>query len=420
MRTNTSWAFIGNAAYAGCQWLVFVLLVRSLGPAEVGVFAYWIAVTGPVFVLANVRLRNLLVAEAGSPGDFSDYLTARVLTTSGAVVFSLLIGVVAWPGTRSLIVLMLIAAAKACDAMSDICHGLFQRDLQMRKAAIGLMVNGFISVTLVAAILLLRPSLTGATAAYAAGSGLALLLWDLPRVTSSARFFAWGTDGTRRAAVKRLIIKAFPLGLSSAIGSLQVNLPRFVVGSVLGPASLGVFAALSYLPVLGNLVVNAIAQAALPILATDLRTAPARYRERLLWLVAAGAVVGAGGLAVTALAGRPLLEWMYGRAYADHDALLLWLMTGAAVSYVFVFLGTATVARLRFGSQCLISLAGLAIVTATIGPLVTYKGMTGAAWSLIAGGLVEGCAYLVLTARHLSTATAHPVMAHGLVEGVRS
>ena len=28
MRRNTAWAFAGNSVYAGCQWVVFVLLVR--------------------------------------------------------------------------------------------------------------------------------------------------------------------------------------------------------------------------------------------------------------------------------------------------------------------------------------------------------------------------------------------------------
>ena len=33
MRRNASWAFAGNSVYAGCQWVVFVLLVKSLGLA---------------------------------------------------------------------------------------------------------------------------------------------------------------------------------------------------------------------------------------------------------------------------------------------------------------------------------------------------------------------------------------------------
>jgi Polysaccharide biosynthesis protein. len=55
MKRNTAWAFAGNSVYAGCQWVVFVLLVKTLKVEEAGAFAYATAVTGPIFVLANVR-----------------------------------------------------------------------------------------------------------------------------------------------------------------------------------------------------------------------------------------------------------------------------------------------------------------------------------------------------------------------------
>ena len=421
MKTNTSWAFVGNAAYAGCQWLVFVLLVKSLGLAEVGLFAYWIAVTGPIFVLANVRLRNLLATGAQSPGGFSDYLAARLFTTFGALVVSLLIGALISPGAGSLTILAFIAGAKACDAISDICHGLFQKELDMRSAAIGLIANGVSSVALVGLSLVIRPSLAWATAAYATGSCAALLAWDVPRMTARAKTLL--PSSTRRetcTAARCLIVKALPLGLSSAVGSMQVNLPRYVLASYLGPAALGVFAALSYVPTLGNLVVNAISQAALPLLSNDLRMSLARYRRRLFGLVAAGVALGAAGVLAAAVAGRPILAWLYGAEYASHGGVLCWLMTGAAVSYAFVFLGTATTARLRFGAQFLISLAGFSVVAGTVGPLTSRYGLTGAAWSLLAGAIVEGSGYVALTARDITVADSRRLVPGGLAEGVRS
>src|SRR5437660_9414984 len=92
MRTNTAWAFAGNSVYAGCQWAVFVLLVKTLKIEEAGAFAYATAVTGPIFVLATVRLRNPLAPRAGPPDDLSHYLSARPLTPAAASARSLLVG----------------------------------------------------------------------------------------------------------------------------------------------------------------------------------------------------------------------------------------------------------------------------------------------------------------------------------------
>jgi O-antigen/teichoic acid export membrane protein len=419
MSRNAAWALLGNAAYAGCQWIVFVLLVKSLDVAEVGLFAYWIAVTGPIFVVANVRLRNLLVTGAEPVSVFADYFTARLFTTSAAVVASVLVGAVASPLPGSLLILTLIVGARACDAVSDICHGMFQRDRDMRSAALGLAANGVFSVALVGASLAIRPSLTFAAAAYAVGSGAALLAWDLPRTRERGTTLLPHHQQSRLTTSGHLIVKALPLGLSSAIGSLQINLPSYIVASSLGPAALGLFAALSYVPAIGNFVVNAVAQATLPLLAEDVRTDPGRYRRRLLGLVAAGIAFGAVSLLAVSLVGRPALAWVYGREYADHVGVLGWLMAAAAVSYAFLFLGTATTARLRFGPQLLISLAGLCVIAATAGPLVARHGLTGAAWSLLAGALVQGCGYVALTVRDLPVAPRHIVPVR-LAGGVRS
>ena len=292
MRRNTAWAFAGNSVYAGCQWVVFVLLVKTLKVEEAGAFAYATAVTGPIFVLANVRLRDLLATGIESPGGFSDYLNARLLTTAAAVSMSLGIGAAVSPQLGSFSVLAIMAMGRGCDAVSDLCHGLFQREMDMRSAAIGLSINGLLSVALVGLTLAVSSSLWLATAAYAAGSLIALSAWDLPR---AARLQHGGgpvplADGARRRSAMRsawrLITTGLPLGLSSAIGSVQTNVPRYVIASYLGPAMLARFAAIPYITMVGHLVVNATSQAALPILARDAQTSGSRYRTQLGSLVA--------------------------------------------------------------------------------------------------------------------------------------
>jgi O-antigen/teichoic acid export membrane protein len=284
------------------------------------------------------------------------------------------------------------------------------------------MTNGVVSVVLVGLSLALRPSLTSATGTYAAGSLVALLAWDLPRVRGLAdtRCFAGGVARTLRA-VRSLTRRAMPLGLSAAIGSVQVNVPRYVIAAYLGPAALAVFTALSHIPTLGNLIVNAIAQAALPVLARDVRQSQAQYRRRLRALVIFGSALGLASVLCTAWIGRPLLAWIYRADYAAHSGVLLWLMAASAVSYAFVFLGTATLARMRFGAQCLISSAGLVVVAGSVVPLVSRYGLAGGACALLAGAIVEGCAYTILTVYDLAgDDRSRGVLSGALAEGVRS
>ena len=398
MRANISWAFAGNSVYAGCQWMVFVLLVRWLDLGRAGQFAYWIAVTGPVFVLANVRLRNLVVTADDSSFDFSDYLKARLLTTAAAIGVVVLIGVWLSKDRYALAILALVIASRACDSISEICHGLFQRELDMRTAGLGLMINGILSAALVAACLWMWPSLPGAVGMYAAASMVTLIGWDLPHMRKTLRIrgasIAW--TGRLPAAVN-LIRRALPLGLSAVVGSLQINLPRYVIAIYLGPAALAVFSALAYVPTLGNLIANAVAQAALPVLARDLRISRVAYVSRLRTLVRSGVALGVVSVLTAALIGRTLVTLIYSAEIAGHVDVLVCLMIAAALTYSFLFLGTAATVRLRFATQFFISSAGLLTVAASVVPLVSRYGLRGAAYALCAGAMVEGSAYTAVT-----------------------
>ena len=400
LRVNTSWAFAGNAVYAGGQWAVLVLLVNALSPAEVGSYAYALAVTAPIFVLASVRLRHVLATAVASPGDFRDYLVTRLLTTGCALFAAAAIGAWSTSSRETLMVIVLIAVARSCDALSDICHGLFQRELDMRTAAVGLMLNGMISVLLVGAALILWPSLPLAAVGYAAGSCIALASWDLPRAArrldarheGSAEHQTW-------TGVRSLLVRALPLGLSSAVSSMQTNLPRYALASLLGPAPLAIFAAISHIPLLGHLGVNAASQAALPMLAKDAQQLPASYQARLSGLVASTIGLGSIALVLTIVVGRTVLSWIYGPEYAEHASVLSWMMTTAVITFTSVFLGTGTIARGRFGAQLAVSTTSLAVVAASLGPLVQRFGLNGAACSLLLGSIVELGAYTLLTVR---------------------
>ena len=424
MRTNTAWAFAGNSVYAACQWAVFVLLVKTLKADDAGAFAYATAVTGPIFVLASVRLRNLLATRIGSRDEFSDYVIARLLTTLAAASASLAIGALVSSPARSFAVLAIMTIGRSCDALSDICHGLFQRELDMRSAAIGLAINGLLSVALVVLAIALSPSISLATAAYAAGSVVALAGWDLPRAARLRQGQlqpGWGRRPPARqsvAAAWRLIVTALPLGLSSAIGSAQTNVPRYVIAADLGPAMLARFAAISYITMVGHLIVNATSQAALPMLARDAQSSHPQYRVRLGGLVAGTIVLGALGVAATIAFGRTTLVLIYGKEYADYSGVLLWLVAATVVTFASVFLGTGTTARQRFTAQLAISATSLMLVTICTRPLVSRYGLIGAAWSLLAGAAVELCAYAVLTLRDLrETAETTPRVVLGVFAG---
>jgi O-antigen/teichoic acid export membrane protein len=264
-----------------------------------------------------------------------------------------------------------------------------------------LMCNGGASVVLVALSLVVWRTVHAAAIAYAAGSLVALIAWDWPRVAALLKRLPAESAGASVSAALALIVRALPLGVSSAIGSLQTNLPRYVVASSLGPGALAIFGAVAYIPITGHLAVNAVSQAALPLLARDMSQPHGAHWRRLAALVAASAGFGVVILVLTALAGPALLGWIYGAEYARHAGVLWWLMAGAVVTFASVCLGTGTTARGRYKPQLGITVASFAVVAISIGPLTARYGLNGAAASLLTAALAELTAYVGLTLRDL-------------------
>jgi O-antigen/teichoic acid export membrane protein len=201
----------------------------------------------------------------------------------------------------------------------------------------------------------------------------------------------------------RLIATALPLGISSAVGSVQTNIPRYVIAFSLGAGSLARFAAISYVPLIGHLLVNATSQAALPILAKDVQTSDRQYRARLALLVFVTLSGGAATLLATRRFGASVLSFVYGQDYAVYSNVLFWLVAATVITFASVFLGTGTTARRRFKSQLFISISSFVVVGTSAPPLVGAFGLIGAAWALFAGAAVEFISYAFLTVRDLKS-----------------
>jgi O-antigen/teichoic acid export membrane protein len=197
--------------------------------------------------------------------------------------------------------------------------------------------------------------------------------------------------------MRNLTWLTLPLGISTALGSLRTNVPRYAIEHYLGSYQLGLFAALAYFMVAGGIVVNALGQSATPRLAKYYRDRNSKgFRKLLLWLLLLGSLLGGSGIVVASVAGHELLRLFYSSAYAQHSDVLIWLMIATAVTYTYIFLGTAVSAMRLFKVQVPIGAVALGVLIVSVMPCVKLYGLRGAAWALIAASLTEGTLYTIL------------------------
>lgn len=396
LKRNFVLTLIGNFAYGFAQWGMLMVIAKLGTPEMVGRFALGLAVTAPVMMFSQLNLRAVLATDASGKYRFGEYLSLRLAMMAAALAFIVVSSFVAGYDREFAAIAFVIGLAKAFEAVSDLFFGLMQQHERMELIAQSLIVKATLSLALFAAGMLATRSLLWSSVLLMV-SWLLTLAFD---VWNAGR--ALGPSGDRAVALadflpvwafprlKTLARLSLPLGFASLLISLLVNIPRYFVGGMLGERELGIFAAMAYAMVVGARVVTALGESAVPRLAKLHQAGDAAgYRSLLLKTVAFGALIGLGGVGVAAFLGRPILTLLYKPEYAERIDVFVWLMFGAGLGYVSLFLQYGLMAAQQFVVQPVVMTAAAAVLSVACLVLVPARGLSGAAMAVAASAATQ-------------------------------
>lgn len=377
--SNFVWSLVGTSAYAACNWLQIVAIGKYFGdPAVLGRYALGLAIALPILALTNLELRVILSTDAKETRPFGDYLRLRFLTCGVALLLAPVIAYTAYPD--ALAVIVLVVSVRVIESIADLFHGLYQRRERMDRFAISQGVRASLSLgafivglwiwgELVPALLAQLAVAAGIVASLEPGLARGLRRSSSPRASSG---------------LASLVGLAVPLGAVVFLGALQLNLPRYFIDELLGPRSLGLFAAIISLVSVGTIVATALGHAAVPRLANHFAAGDFAAFSQLVWrLVGIAVAMGAAGLVATWLVGEPLLRFIYGSEYADEVNLLFVLCIFAGLNYMTGYLGAAVTAMREFKIQVLAQSVRLLVVAVLCSALIPRYSLMGAAWALV-------------------------------------
>ena len=402
LRRNFSWTFIGNLIYSGCQWGMLVVLAKLGNPEMVGTFTLGLAVTAPVMMFSNLQLRDIQTTDAKNHYLFNDYLGLRLITTGLALPIILWITLATGYKGETAIVIILIGFAKGLESISDVFYGLLQKHEKMDRMAISVMMKGPLSLLMLSIGTYISGSIIWGVLGLVIAWACILLIWDIPsyrwlinKFTSEGEIpdSLEGRTAKPRwqlGTIRKLIWLSLPLGLVMMLISLNANIPRYFLEQSLGKKELGVFAALAYLIVAGNMVVSALGSAARPRLAKYYAGGNvSAYQKLLFQLVAIACLLGLSGILVAWVAGGQILTIVYQPEYAKYTELLIWLMVTAGIGYVSSFLGEGMTAARYFRTQI-----PLFIVVTSTSAIASFwfipkNGLKGAAIALMIAEIVR-------------------------------
>ncbi len=401
LRLNFSWTLFGNLAQAVCRYVTLVLLVHLCGLSSAGLYALAMALCTPIWSLALLGLRGALTTDAEDEFAFADYLAVRLISSAVAMIAITVAVLMGDYSSDAVAIILLVAAAKFFENLSEIFHGRLQQNERMDRVAIAMAIRGLAGVVLMFPAAVLTGNAVAVVAAFPVAMGLTFFCWDLPCAAMLDR--AGGNSGNqpgfwraplRWSVLGRLSIVALPIAISGFLVSLIPQLPKYVIGSLLGPETVAVYTLIAYWITLGMTIVTALGNTAAPRLAkyyaADQDRAFARLLTRIMLLVAA---MGAAG--VIAALGLPLLGAdllaRLGPGVADLPRVVLSLSVFAAMLYLTGPLGRALNAMRRFWGQVATRCVGIALALALLPRMVGARGLAGAADAMaISSAVVAG------------------------------
>ncbi len=403
LRWNFLWVATGNGSQAASRGAMLIVLAKLGHTDLIGPLVLALALAAPIFSLAELGLRSALVTDARHQYRFAEYLSVRLATTLLAFLAAVAAAGLACPASGAVLLVGLVAAAKACESLSDIFHGLLQRQERMDRIGIALMLRAVLGLGGLAAGVGLTGSLAWGVAGFALAMAFVLLTYDVPNAVSVLRALAAGpshpahpdSQASSACSPKRafhastlrcldLAWTTLPLGIVMLEIQLVTNIPRYVVGYYLGETALGIFAAIYCLATGGVMVISAVGQTVSPRLAKY----HAAGNSAAFWRMLAKFLVVTGGLGlvptvVMAFWGGPILTLVYEPRFAAYTQLAEWLMIAGAILYQTGPLGRALDATRHFRTHMLIRGLTIVMLLALAPPLTQAFGLHGTAWAVL-------------------------------------
>jgi O-antigen/teichoic acid export membrane protein len=388
--------FWGNIIYSLSQWAIVVALAKFGNVEMVGIFSLALAIAAPIFMFTNLQLRVVQIADVGNEFNLSTYFSLRIYSSLLALFISsgiLLLFDYQW---ETKLTIFIIGVAKTIESVSDILWGWQQKNERMDFIAKSMFLRGIISVISFASVIYFTGDIIAGSLVLGLSWGLVLLFYDIPkrklikRETKNEILFILIRNRDHIKHITRLIRIALPLGIVLAFISLNANIPRYFVEYNLGEASLGIFSALLYLMIPGNLIVNSMGQSMSLQMAKMFheKNIPV-FRNYLKNIIFMGGMISVTGLILSIFWGKELLLIFYTWEYAQQDILLIWIMGASFFIYLSTGLGYGMTAAGYFKSQIPLfaMITILTIVTNFI--FVPRFGILGAVISVLVSGFAQ-------------------------------
>ena len=391
---NTFYLIFSLALYSVCQWLILAYISRKWGVGLAGEYSYSLAILTPVFLLAYQSYRTVIVTDSYPEGTIESYLRLRLIVTFicflGSITYLFLT-----TAFSEKFIFIFIFLIKAIEGVVDLVYAFLQKNKDMKIQA-GLLVSRCILgiIAFVLGSLFFKD--------YKGSFVILLIFWLLFIALVELKSFPINFKSVFKGSLQNdtvdfinILKITYPLVLSSLVGAVLYNIPRYSLVYNYNTEILGYFSILTSFSIGVNLLCASLGQASLPWLVAS--KASVKKFFTISFILISIVLISSFVLSVTTyFFGNIILSLIF-RINYDNEIffIIMLLLIPLYVGQILSFISNSLI---LFKTSLYVNLSGLFVVGILAVPLVKKYEMLGAGYLMAIMGIIQiiGYGYSIL------------------------
>ena len=375
---NIAYTFVGNMVGAFIKWLLLILIVRFTNPEMVGYYTFAIALTSPVMLFANMRLRLRYVVEDYLY--FKDLKKLRLILDVLCTVIIILITVIFL--RDYLLITLLISISKVLDLRSDLLYGILQKSEDFKVISLMMIGKNSLIITLFGISIVLTKNLYISIVCQIIAQIVWLLLIENQ---AQKRINESNYIKSDKKIIFSIFIAGLPLGIVQLLNSYNILIPRYVIEKYLSLEAVGIFASISYILTIIGIFMNALSQNFIVSVKRDVANNNFGKVKKFVNQNSLLAALVLGGISIlsTYFFGGFFINLVYGEAYARHSFILVIISISIIFNFLTWMYDTALMALKIYNFQLIVSITTLIVSIIVSFISIINFGLLGAAWAIV-------------------------------------
>lgn len=380
LKSEFTWNILGSITYAASSLIYLLIVTRSVGANDAGVFAIAFANAQLMLAIGRYGMRTFQSTDIKGQYSFGTYLVSRICTCIAMLLVNFAYIVLNGFSLYKSYIILWVCVLKMLDAVEDVFHGLFQVKSRLDiSGKLQMIRNVFSVVVFFAAILITRQLLFTCILT----SILSLIICLSINIPFAAKYDNISLNFSVRP-LKRLLIDCFPLFAATFLSIYIYNAPKYAIDRYL-IEEMQTYYSILFMP---TFIINLFSEFAFKPLLVRMADLWINDKARELmnsiikllgWIALLSIVALIGGYILAI----PFLSLIYGIDLTTFKEEFMILLLGGCFGAA-VWLINNVLTTIRKQKALLISYLIIAVLTRIISPLLVQKGqVTGASFSYL-------------------------------------